>query len=118
MLDRKQEWRPGQRSRYMNELTRRQISLIFKARARMLNIKNNCKSKYTNKNTGEQNIICRACKTENETQSHILTECEMIHPNDNDKIPEDELFDENPKNLRKTAGKLNRIIQKLEKFTE
>jgi hypothetical protein len=102
----------------MNELTRKQKSLIFKARTRMLNIKNNCRTHYTNKNTGEQNIICRACKTEDETQSHILTECEIIHPSDNDKIPDDELFDENPQNLRKTAGKLNRIMQKLEKFTD
>ena len=72
MLDGKTEWSPGTRSRYMNELTRRQVSTIFRARSRMLNIKGNMKSHYKNKTTGRFEIQCRACNQQDETQPHIL----------------------------------------------
>ena len=45
----------------MNELNRKQVSLIFKARTRMLKIKAN----YKNGNTDQK---CRACKIAIETQ--------------------------------------------------
>ena len=48
------EWDVGKRPEYMNKLTRKQASIIFKARTRMLNVKENYKSKYTNNQ-------CRAC---------------------------------------------------------
>ena len=57
----------------MNQLTRKQVSTIFKARTRMLPIKNNYKTAYiTNKE-------CRACGTEEETQNHVLQNCKELH---------------------------------------
>ena len=43
------------RPSYMEELTRNQVSIIFKARTRMLKVKSN----YKNGNT---NLLCRLCK--------------------------------------------------------
>ena len=63
--DLKSEWNPGQGSKYMNELTRKQASTIYKARTRMLKIKGNYKN-------GHPNLVCRMCKNDEETQSHIL----------------------------------------------
>ena len=60
-LEYKRDWQPGKRAKYMNELTRKQTSLIFKARARMLKVKGNYKN-------GHPNQTCRMCKSEGETQ--------------------------------------------------
>ena len=43
-------WTSGKIPNYMNKLTRNQVSTIFKARTRMLDIKNNFKNKYQNNN--------------------------------------------------------------------
>ena len=37
------EWEPGKREEYMNELTRNQAFIIFKARIRMIDVKNHFK---------------------------------------------------------------------------
>ena len=56
------------RTEYMNVLTRKQASTIFKAWTRMPNVKNNYR--YNHLNTE-----CRMCKNAMETQKHILGEC-------------------------------------------
>ena len=71
-LEGKNGWQPGKRAQYMNELTRKQTSLIFKARTRMLKIKGNYKNGYTN-------LTCRLCGKEEESQPHILEECPVVH---------------------------------------
>ena len=68
LLTGKLNWIPGKRPEYMNKMTRTQASTIFKARTRMLDIKQNYKNKYPNP-------ICRMCNIEPETQTHILEKC-------------------------------------------
>ena len=49
----------------MDKLNRYQVSTIFKARTRMLNVKNNFTGKYNDN-------ICRGCGITEETQEHVL----------------------------------------------
>ena len=91
----------------MKILTRNQVSIIFKARTRMLKIKNNFKK-------GNQNLKCRACNTAEETQKHVLEECKGLHTCENTKVTNEEIFDENPTTLGRTAEKIENIINKLE----
>ena len=91
----------------MLQLGRTQASTIFKARTRMLQVKNNYKNAH-------KNLTCRACQKENETQEHVLTACPVIHNNPNNKIEKYELFSENPEDLKLTYHKLTTIMRKLE----
>ena len=52
----------------MSKLTRRQCNNIIKIRTKMLPVKANHASSYSNK-------ACGICKGTDETQKHILTEC-------------------------------------------
>ena len=63
-----QNWTPGQRSHYLNRMSRNECSTIFKARTRMLEIKNNYKNKYIDHK-------CRLCNTQEEDQMHVLETC-------------------------------------------
>ena len=103
----KKEWQPGHRTKYMNELNRKQVSLIFKARTRMLKIKANFKN-------GNTDLKCRACKTDLETQDHVLEACPQIHRNNEMKITKNMLFSENLDTLKKVARNLELIIDNLE----
>ena len=93
----------------MRELTRKQTSIIFKARTRMTKVKNN----YRN---GQTNIKCRACKTEDETQDHVLKECTELHPNETTKIKYEDIFSECTDTLRKIANQINETMTKLENY--
>ena len=55
----------------MNKLTRNQASTIFRARTRMLKVKTNFKNGHTN-------LKCRMCGKQEETQKHVLEECEAL----------------------------------------
>ena len=103
----KMGWKPGTRAKYMNELTRKQVSLIFKARTRMIKVKGNYKN-------GNANLMCRACKTESETQQHVLEECPEIHKDPSTKITKSQLFSEDTGTLRSIAKKLDEILKTLE----
>ena len=72
-LEGKNEWQTFRRAEYMNMLTRKQASIIFKARTRMLK----CKGNYKN---GYPTLTCRMCKQAEETQTHVLEECPELHP--------------------------------------
>ena len=56
------------RPKYMSKQTRTECASIFKMKARMLKTKNNYKNRY-------QEMNCRWCNHQTETQEHILTEC-------------------------------------------
>ena len=102
----KTEWQPGKRAKYMNSLTRKQASLIFKARTRMLKVKGNYKN-------GFPNLQCRLCKITEESQTHILEECPDIHSNNSTKIPKHQLFMSDADTLKKLADKIYEIIKKI-----
>ena len=90
----------------MSTLTRKQSSLIFKARTRMIKVKSNYKN-------GFNDLNCRFCKNEEETQPHILEICPNLHPDDTTKVPKHQLFSEDTDTLRAMANKLNDIMEKL-----
>lgn len=101
------EWKAGQRPKYMKVLNRTEVSTIFKARTRMLDIKHNFKGKY-------QDTKCRLCSTAEETQEHILEKCHIIHKDETTKISTNRIFNENPAELKVTAKIINRIILNLQ----
>ncbi len=100
-------WKAGKRPKYMKELTRKQASIIFKARTRMLDVKNNYKGKY-------KDTKCRKCNYENETQEHILQECTGIHTSEHSKIRTTDIFNDDITILKTTAKRIEMIIKKLE----
>ena len=106
-LDNKQNWMPGKRAQYMDELTRKQSSIIFKARCRMIKVKGNYKN-------GHKDLTCRMCKNEEETQTHILEQCPKLHQNDALKVPMHQLFNEDVGTLRETANNIGKIMEKLD----
>ena len=70
----KENFEPGKRPRYMNNLTRKQCRAIIKARSRMMPIKGNQGDQHNDK-------LCRFCNKEEETQQHIINRCEIIKQN-------------------------------------
>ena len=93
--------------KYLKKLTRYQASTIFKARSRMLAIKDNFKTQYRN------NMTCRACGLSDETQTHVLEECLEIHRDDTTKVSTNEIF--NNDILKHTAMYIARIMEVIEK---
>ena len=104
-------WEPGKRMYYMNKLTRIETSTIFKARTRMLDIKDNFRGKY-------QNEQCRGCNAEKETQDHVLNTCKTLHTEENSKVTTANIFKTNPEELKKSARKIGTVMAKLAKGGE
>ena len=104
-------WEPQKRARYMNKLTRQQASTIFKARTRMLPVKNNYRNKY-------RNHTCRACGEPVETQKHVLEDCEVLHLVGEYKVYNKEIFSDNPNKLRTTATNIQNIMDQLNNIAE
>ena len=105
-LEGKQTWKPKNRATYMNKLTRNQASTIFKARTRMLKVKANYKN-------GNKDLKCRTCGKQEETQNHILEECEAINKSEK-PVTKAMIFTEDVNHLKETA----KIIQKRMEITE
>ncbi len=105
LKDRCSEWTTGKRRNYMNDLTRNQASTIFQARTRMLKVKENYKKKYGN------DLRCRACGQETENQLHVLTECQVLHQDNTNRITEADIFTEDPQKLKETATKIDKIMR-------
>ena len=102
-----EEWTPGKPAKYMLEMTRKQVSTIFKAKTRMLDIKNNFRNKHANN-------ICRACKVKEETQEHILSECQILHTSEESKVSHQEIAANDMETLRQVSRKIEDIMTKLE----
>ena len=96
MMENKTGWEPGKRAKYMDKLTRNHVSTIFKARARMLEVQANYKNKYPDK-------ACRICHQEEETQDHVLQQCEKRNT---PRTSREEIFSENTDTLRRAAEKI------------
>ena len=104
--------RNNKRPKYMEVLTRNEVSMIFRARTRMIHAKANYKNMH-------KETKCRGCGAENETQEHILEECTGIHENNEEnKITKEELFNNmlDTDQLRKLAGKIQKIEEKIMKM--
>ena len=101
------EWNPGERQPYLSKLKRKEASIIFKLRNRMIKIKRNYKNAYTN-------LTCRGCNANEETQQHVLEDCTGIHMEDNTKVHRHEYFTDDIDMLRTTTKKLETILARLE----
>ena len=100
------EWSPGKPAGYMLGMTRIQVSTIFKAKTRMLDIKNNFRNKYPN-------TQCRACNDSIETQEHVLEECPAIHTEENSKVTKEEIAQEDSESLKDVCRKIEAAMAKL-----
>ena len=101
-LNNKEKVMAGKRAPYMDLLSRREVSAIFAARTRMLDVKANFKNKYSD-------TKCRWCRTEDETQQHIMEECVEINRREIEKITTKEIFTEETESLRRTARKIIKL---------
>ncbi len=95
----------GVRQPYLSQLTRKQASNIFKAKTRMIDVKNNFRGKY-------QNTLCRLCNKSIETQEHILEECGKIQKSEETKVRKNDLFNKTIDELRETSRKIENILNK------
>jgi hypothetical protein len=96
----------GKTSHYMERMNRNEASTIFKARTRMLDIKNNFRGKYTD-------LSCRACGGENETQEHVMEYCTVLHKDEEKKVTKEAIFTEDIESLRTTALRVNLIMEEI-----
>ena len=101
-------WEPGKRPTYMENMTRIQTSMIFKARTRMLDIKENFRGKY-------KDNLCRGCNATIETQAHVLYECTVIHKEEATKVALDDIFTEDMEKMKKASANIIRVLSILTK---
>ena len=102
------DWKPGTMKKYLMELSKKEASLIFKARTRMIKVKSNYKNMFKN------NLNCRACGQAEESQEHILNQCHKIHSNNQRKVKSEDFFEDEPQLLRRTAFKIETAMTILE----
>ena len=69
----------------------------------MLDVKNNFRGMY-------RDLKCRACNKKDETQEHILSECQTIHKDNDTKVTKESLFSKEVKELKVTANKVTKIM--------
>ena len=91
----------------MNKLTRKQASTIFKARTRMVPVKNNYRKMY-------HNNICRACGHEVETQQHVFEECDVLHLVGDYKVRWDDIFSDEVGTLKEVSVRITNILTRVE----
>lgn len=103
MLQVNNTWEAGKQQPYLNFLTRERASIIFQTRTRMIKIKTNYKNAHNN-------TTCRMCKSQEETQQHILNECQALHTDNTTKIDPKDLFTQNKHSLNEIAIKIEKIL--------
>ena len=100
---------PFTMKKYMLKLNRFDLSTIFKARTRMLDVKTNFKNRHKN------NLRCRLCKLDEETQAHVLQYCPELHEDDTTKISYEDIYEnEDMPKLRAVANKIRDTMDKME----
>ena len=106
LITNKPNWQAQNRPKYMNMLNRHQISMIFKARTRMVDVKNNYRGKYPDN-------ICRGCGSHPETQTHIFEECPKFHQNNTTKITNTQIFSDDIETLKQTSSNIDLILRRI-----
>ena len=91
-------------AKYMYNLSRNECTVIANARARMIKVKGNYK-------TSSNNLECRWCKNNEETQIHVLTKCNGLNDIPRHKLYKD-YFNDDIEITEKTAEILERINKK------
>ena len=105
-------WKPGTRKTYMNKLSRMEASTIFKARTRMLDVKNNFRGKY---NDVHVFVICRKCVNQMKHENIYLTNAKGYIQPTSHKQKKTDIFSNEHTELRDTANKITNIMTKLMK---
>ena len=105
-MEGKGEWKVEETAEYMNKLTRKQASTIFRARTRMMKVKGNYKNGYPD-------LKCRACKNSNETQNHAIAECPVLHTNGLQPSRTVDPFSENLNVLKETSRNIETVEEEL-----
>ena len=105
-LEGKREWAPEKAAEYMNKLTRKQASIVFKTRTRMIKVKGNYKN-------GHPDQKCRACKGAEESQKHALSDCIALHPHGPPPSNVLDPFSDNINVLKETAKNVEGIEERL-----
>ena len=95
------------RPNYMKTLNKKQAKNILIVRTRMMKVKCNFKTMYTN-------LECRWCGIEEETQDHIIERCKDF-PAENKLFKIEELFQQNIKNIYEICNNLKDINDILDK---
>ena len=106
LLENRGNWTVGSCSEYMNKLSRKEVEQIFRARTRMLKVKENYRGAYND-------TTCRACGNHPETQRHILQECPILHPTDTNKVSVEDIFKEDAQHLKTIANKIKITMGKI-----
>ena len=101
---------------YMNDprFTPDLVTILFKLRTRMFNVRNNFRNNYVQSNT-----LCPLCSSSEDSQEHLL-ECDIIKNNVNnnkDSVYED-IFSDDPEKLHNIALVMKDIIEIREKLLE
>ena len=92
---------------YIDKLSRKECSSIFNTRARMIKVKGNYKSMH-------EDMTCRWCKKEDETQVHILKYCPEFK-NLTNNTNQEMYYRDDRISARKTAEILQKVIKKIER---
>ena len=92
-----------EKAKYTNQLSRKETSILFKARTRMTDIKGNYKNKY-------EDNTCRLCKNDIETQDHIFENCGVTKQNKLE-VKKDLLFSQNRAIQKITISKINSLME-------
>ena len=85
------------------ELTRQEASIIFKARTRMLDAKNNFRGKY-------KDTKCRKCPENIETQEQCPRNMSRNTYWPSTKITTNEIFENDTKKLKTTSTKITNML--------
>ena len=104
-------WEKLSRKKYMNHLNRTECHYIFAARTRMLKTKDNYRNQYND-------LTCRGCGHQVESQTHILEECTKIHNNEDTKVTRNMIYSEVTNELKKTANKIRKTMEQVDRFNE
>ena len=106
---RKDKIKPGERPEYMNRLGRKQCSAIITARSSMMVTKTNMPGKFNDRN-------CRVCiKDVEETQEHMLQQCEDIRRTTQQIENYEDICKENDvEKLKKAANIIIKITETME----
>ena len=94
--------KPEEPAQYILKLTRKQAYTIFKTRTRMMKVKGNYKNAH-------RDLTCRKCGKEDESQEHVLNNCDRLIATRNNPITEKLIFEEDVNDLRQTATRIREI---------
>ena len=87
-------------------------NFLFRARTRMLEVKNNFKNSFD-----DDIHLCPLCESDEDTQEHLL-KCEMMIDDLDANLNYDDIFGQNTKKQRKTVENLQKAMNQRKQMME